>query len=693
VNSVRNHLRKLWFSIRGVDPDPVIVTFASGPEPLARAMVEEVKCLLPQYRHMLVEQESPSGTALQILCRVRRQLEGRRVGMAPVLFHTGPAYDALRRAAWLLAPTKILAYNPRLERHHLQLRCPVASVLFLRGVPLDRIWLRPRWWPFRKERTVIPDTFRVVEGRPPSRARARVAVVSPYLPYPLSHGGAVRLFHLLRETAVDYDVFLFAFAESPQSDTGSLGEFCARITLVDKARYREPRWSTLLPPEVGEYRSPVLERLLDQARKELGITCVQIEYTQLAQYRGDILVEHDVTHDLYRQVHERTKSISSWWDWWRWRRFERKALRRFDRAVFMSEKDARMTAHRRGLVLANGVDLDRFEPTLEPDGRRLLFIGSFRHFPNIVAFRFLLEEIWPRIRRQFPDAELTVVAGPDSEQHWRASTGDRDLPRAEGVRLLGFVADVKPLYDDANIAVVPTLVSAGTNVKVIEAMAMRRAVVSTPSGCAGLDLVHGESVWIAESGPRFAEGVCSLLGDAKLRNGLAEAARRLAVQHFSWTCLGALQRELWAELVCDPLTFRAANPGDAGSIERIQQASPESAQWSVTGYFYHRITVAELQGTMVGFLVWRMTAPGESEILDLAVDPGLRRLGIASRLLTKVLNEALKQDQGELFLEVRESNAAARRLYEKYGFRVVGQRAGYYESPAETGIVMRLRKC
>ncbi len=83
--------------------------------------------------------------------------------------------------------------------------------------------------------------------------------------------------------------------------------------------------------------------------------------------------------------------------------------------------------------------------------------------------------------------------------------------------MLGFVADVRPLYVEANLVIVPTTVSAGTNVKVLEAMAMQRAVVSTPSGCAGLGLLHGHSVWNAETPEAFAAGVATLIADPERR--------------------------------------------------------------------------------------------------------------------------------------------------------------------------------
>src|SRR5690606_23635749 len=121
-----------------------------------------------------------------------------------------------------------------------------------------------------------------------------------------------------------------------------------------------------------------------------------------------------------------------------------------------------------------------------------------------------------------------------------------------GISLLGFVSDVRPLYVEANLAIVPTLVSAGTNLKVLEAMAMERAVVSTSSGCAGLGLVHTESVWVADGAAAFAEGVKALLEDEGLRLRIARAARIHAEQCFDWAALGRLQEAMFGELVPPP---------------------------------------------------------------------------------------------------------------------------------------------
>jgi ribosomal-protein-alanine N-acetyltransferase len=129
------------------------------------------------------------------------------------------------------------------------------------------------------------------------------------------------------------------------------------------------------------------------------------------------------------------------------------------------------------------------------------------------------------------------------------------------------------------------------------------------------------------------------------------------------------------------MLVRAGTAADYPAIERILAKSPEAAAWLPEGFEFF---VAEREAAVAGFLVWRSTAPDEIEILNLAVDPALRRCGFAKTLLAALPN-------GSVFLEVRESNAAARALYRAAGFQEVGARPAYYRHPDEGAIVMRLQ--
>src|ERR1022692_453929 len=300
-------------------------------------------------------------------------------------------------------------------------------------------------------------------------------------------------------------------------------------------------------PRFTSSRPPAMKQAIIEERRAFAFETLQVEYTQLAEYgaesSGDILVEHDVTSDLFTQIARHERTLSAAWDAFRWRRFETRALRQFPRVVVMSEKDAEMVGVP-STVIPNGVDFARFRAAPENPGERLLFIGSFRHFPNVAAYRFFTEEVWPLLRDKFPEMSLTVVSGADYLTYWRAFADSPEPAPDARIRLLGFVSDVRPLYVESNLVLAPTTVSAGTNVKVLEAMAMERAVVSTSSGCAGLGLVHGHSVWVADSAVAFAAGVATLINDPERRRQMARAAYGVALRNFDWAAIGEKQRAL-----------------------------------------------------------------------------------------------------------------------------------------------------
>jgi len=134
------------------------------------------------------------------------------------------------------------------------------------------------------------------------------------------------------------------------------------------------------------------------------------------------------------------------------------------------------------------------------------------------------------------------------------------------------------------------------------------------------------------------------------------------------------------------LQVRTATQADLPAIAAIQAASPEASQWDPASHLGYDCVVAEAEGAVVGFLVTRQVAPGEREILNLAVHPSHRRQGVARRLL-KI---TLESGPGMWFLEVRASNFGAISLYKTMGFWHAGQRNGYYHDPPEPAIVMKI---
>ena len=135
--------------------------------------------------------------------------------------------------------------------------------------------------------------------------------------------------------------------------------------------------------------------------------------------------------------------------------------------------------------------------------------------------------------------------------------------------------------------------------------------------------------------------------------------------------------------------IRRGGPGDLTQVAAIQAASPEAAQWDAAGYLLYDFRVSVCGIRVAGFLVSRALVEGETELLNLAVAPEFRRQGVARKLVESLLAES----PGVVYLEVRESNRAARKFYDHMGFQEVSSRPGYYQDPPEAAIVMKFHSC
>jgi glycosyltransferase involved in cell wall biosynthesis len=332
-------------------------------------------------------------------------------------------------------------------------------------------------------------------------------------------------------------------------------DICREVILV-RRRGSHYRRATALPDVVEEFDSETFRACLKQTVRRWSASVVQLEFTHMAQYvdacrpAKTILVEHDITFDLQQQLlATTTETGAARWELERqlekWRGFELRAWSEVDCVVAMSAKDEKtVTGARRTACLPNGVDTDRFQPSAtEPEARRLLFIGSFAHLPNLLALDFFLREVWPLLGAGFT---LHVIAGARHEYflnfHRTRVSLDLSLP---GIELEGFVADVRTAYSRAELVLAPLTASAGTNIKVLEAMAMGRVVVSTPAGINGLDLAPGRDVVVTESAAAMAEQIIALCADPDARCAIEREARKSALR-FDWRQIAEAQLRLLA---------------------------------------------------------------------------------------------------------------------------------------------------
>jgi GT2 family glycosyltransferase/glycosyltransferase involved in cell wall biosynthesis len=382
--------------------------------------------------------------------------------------------------------------------------------------------------------------------------RPCVVVATCYMPYPLSHGGAVRMYNLMREAARDYTLVLVSFVEEWETPAEELRELCVEVITVKRAGSHY-RYDSRTPKAVEDFASEAFAAALGWVRQRWQPEIVQLEFTQMAQYARHcapartVLVEHDITVDLYEQLLERDGDYDQQRELGRWREFEPAAWREVDAVVVMSEKDGRaVQGARRVEVVPNGVDTEWYRPSVsEPEAGRLLFIGSFAHLPNLLALEWFLREAWPHLK----GSTLHVIAGraPDYYREFYRERVQVELEQP-GIEMEAFVADVRPAYARAEVVIAPLQASAGTNIKVLEAMACGKAVVATAGGVNGLDLRAGEDYLRAESGEEFAAAVRELQSKAERRRDVERNARRRAEAAYSWQAAAVRQRALYESL-------------------------------------------------------------------------------------------------------------------------------------------------
>lgn len=360
------------------------------------------------------------------------------------------------------------------------------------------------------------------------------------------HGGAVRLGNLIPRLAelCDLSVLVFVGGTDDPEQRAKLGPYCRHVffqQVVDPAQ-RDDTLPELMRPFAADMVTERISALVHAHRFDV----VQLEYAELAPYASPdlvgapvILTEHDLAFfSAWRRRRVRSAVFApdylSSRDLLRMALTELAACRRADEVHVMSDLDGRRLSRllpdgrERIQVVPNGVDLELFRP--DHASGDVLFVGSFPHRPNLDGLHWFVAESWPRVRRERPAATLTVVgAQPPPEV--------TALDGRDGMRVLGEVADVAPIYRQHRVFVAPLRAGSGTRLKILEAMASGAAVVSTSLGVEGIDAVPGRHVVVADSAVALADAVARLLANRDERVRLAAEARQLVEQRYGWSAI------------------------------------------------------------------------------------------------------------------------------------------------------------
>ena len=388
-----------------------------------------------------------------------------------------------------------------------------------------------------------------------------ILFLTAHPPILAASGGAARMYYNLKILASRHQVTLISFVEQEAErqrldDLVSLG-----IEVKTVLRRAEPARHLWMPKphEYDEFASVEFRAQVQQTLSARSFDVIQAEFFQMAQHVPldvpalRILTEHEI---IFSNCRSAFKAETNWWgkwvrgyDWLVQLNYEARVCRNFHRIACMTEEDrttlSRFVSPSRLRAIPIGVDSSYFDPqqvAAEHSAQRMLFVGNYRHPPNGDAVHFFVRQVLPRIRQEVPDAEFCIAGSNVNLLDQRIAT------HAEGVRVVGYVPDIRQCYRSAAVFVAPIFTGTGMRVKLLEALSMGMAVVVTPLAAQGFLAEHGQAMLTAEDAESFAKKAVELLRNPELRSSLGTNARRMIQERYDWSVIG----RQFLDLVEDP---------------------------------------------------------------------------------------------------------------------------------------------
>jgi len=415
----------------------------------------------------------------------------------------------------------------------------------------------------------------------------RILFIAHRVPYPPDKGERVRAFHEIRALADHFRVTVAALAHTP-ADVQAARELRRRCERVITARaggrlgLLRGAAALLRGKSVteGYFRSRRLARTLrEEAAREpfdlaVAYSSSALPYTLPLPVPARVADLVDVDSAKWAAYARSARWPTSWLyrrEAAGVRRLERRALQACDAVVLVSraEVEALDAASDKVLAVGNGVDTEHFRPQGRPaDGPpTLVFTGTMDYRPNVEGVCWFAREVWPALKRERPDLRLMIV-GRDP------APAVRRLAEPPGVEVTGSVPDVRPYLARAALVVAPLLMARGIQNKVLEAMAMGRAVVASPAALEGLDVEAGTEVIEAQPPEAWAREILDLLQNDARRQPIEHAARACVERNYTWEARLRPLVDLCTRLASAPVTMGSAEPGLNDEKQAAQGAEP-----------------------------------------------------------------------------------------------------------------------
>jgi glycosyltransferase involved in cell wall biosynthesis len=409
--------------------------------------------------------------------------------------------------------------------------------------------------------------------------KLKVLVIDEEVPFPPNSGKRIRTWNLLRRLAARNEVTLLCYGEAVNPAIGELERAGIRVKVVAPPS-APAKWKLYLqllqnllsplPFSVVKHYSQRFQEALDGLLREEHWDVVQCEWTPYMHFiRNDtpcpvLIATHNVEYQIWQRRASHDPNVLGKLFFYlqaiKMRHFEKIALKRAASVTAVSTVDARMMAAwgvKNIGVVSNGIDVGTYREIGGTEAENeVLSISSLDWYPNVDAIDFFLRAAWPIIRREQPQAIFRVIGrNPPEELRKR-------LESTAGVVFHGEVADLRPFLEKASVVVVPLRIGGGSRLKILEALAAGKAVVSTTVGAEGLELTPGVHLKIADKPEDFARTTVELLRSPVNRKGLADAGRSYVQQQYDWDKIAVELEACWRQL--------SARVAATGSSERAR---------------------------------------------------------------------------------------------------------------------------
>jgi len=394
--------------------------------------------------------------------------------------------------------------------------------------------------------------------------KKNILFICPYMPCVGIHAGAGRMYTMIKLLAQRHRVSVVTFMDNEDEAKyiPELKKYCCHVIAVYRHGALGPRKRNPLqiePPVLDEFYSPQLEKAIYDLLAEEDFDIVQAEYIQMTQYVPQtrrsctIFTDHEVAFAAHLRAFKRLPlswdKFKSFVAWMIMLNFELKACKKFDKVVAVTDVDRfELLSYKPDLdvvTIPTGVDSAYFSPQdIAEEPNTLIFVGYFKHFPNIHGILTFCREILPLIRKEIPTVKLYVVGASPPEEVQRLAEDER-------IVVTGWVEDLRPYIARSTVFVAPLWLGVGIRGKIFEAWGMEKPVVTTSVGSQGIVCTPGEDLLVADDPQGFAAHTIRLLRDKSLREKLGRNGRRRAETQYDWEIIIEKVERLYDEALAN----------------------------------------------------------------------------------------------------------------------------------------------